>query len=671
MGILEQMFERRDATLSLKDYQQWVDAGIVEQTASGVSVTPNKAMHHAAVFACVRILSGTIASLPLIMYERLERGKRRATDHPLYEVLKERPNEGMTSFEYRETLQSHLLLWGNAYSLIVTSPNGQVAELLPLQPDSMMEIVPRNGRQVYHYLLPTGEPKWFDESIIWHQRGLGSNGRIGYSVVSMMRQAIGLGMAAEEYGARFFANDATAGITLEHPGKLSPDARKNLRESWENAHTGLSKKHRVAILEEGMKATKITVPPNDAQWLETRRHQIAEFARAFGVPLALLEEHDKAATYASVEQFMLSFVVHGIRPWTVRWEQSIKHSLMLKKDRARFFPEHLVDALLRGDIKTRYEAYAMGRQWGWYSANDIRELENENPIPGKGGDVYLVPLNMVPSSQAQEPAADSSTDGAARSEARSRRLEQVITYRLRLSRGYLDNFREAAGRVIHFEADKIRQHAGEILPKGTLNDLSRWLDRFYEDRSFIRTELQGIYEGYAAVVTKAAAEEVGSKALSPAVLQEFLHAYVRVYAARHARSSKNQVEQLLRDTVNASGDLMEALELRLDEWEATRAGKIALEETVRAGNALAKLVYVHAGMPAVRWNYTGHGCVYCGGLHNKIIRIDANFVEEGHDYQPEGAEAPLAPGSSIGHPPLHGGCECLITAEAALPAPTM
>ena len=658
MGLLDQLFERRDASLSLTNYQQWVDLGIIDQTASGVSVTPMKALQHSAVYACVRILAETVASLPLIMYERLERGKRRATEHQLYELLKDRPNEAMTSFEYREALQGHLGLWGNAYSSVVYGPTGQVQELWPLRPDCMLQIVKLDGRWVYHYQLPSGETRWLDEFHVWHLRGMGSDGRIGYSPIRLMRHAIGLGMAAEEYGARFFSNDATAGVVLQHPKTLSDDAKNRIRESWEEGHQGLSKKHRMAILEEGMTAEKITIPPDDAQFLQTRKFQLQEIARMYRIPPHMLADLDRA-TFSNIEHQSIEFVIHTIRPWLVRWEQSIAQRLMLAKDRARYFPEFLVEGLLRGDVVSRYEAYAKGRQNGWLSANDIRELENMNPV--KGGDVYLVPLNMVPATSV---SGDMPASARAVPPGQEERALRSFTYRRRLAHAHEKSFAQAAARVLRREINDVRKAAGKMLRQRDLPGFNRWLDQFYSDHaSFVRREMLPVYQTFAELVATEAADEVAFDGLSDAALEKFMREYVETYAARHTGSSKGQIERLLTESVNAGTDLMAALEERFGEWESTRPDKIASLETVRSGNAVAKFAYMAAGVTLIRFIASGKSCPYCSSLDGKVISVESNFLEEGQDYQPEGADAPLAPGYSIGHPPVHDGCDCGIMAD--------
>ena len=673
-GILEQLFERRASILPLNNVQPWIDAGIISPTPSGISVTPHKALHHSAVYACVRILAETVASLPLIMYERLDRGKRRASDHYLYELLKDRPNDVMTSFEYREALQGHLTLWGNAYSEIVYDPSGRVIELWPLRPDCMLNIVPVDGQYAYQYQLPSGETRWLNATRVWHLRGLGSDGRIGYSPIRLMRYAIGLGMAAEEYGARFFSGDATASVVLQHPSPLTPDAYERIKASWQDQHSGLEKKHRVSILEEGMTLEKISIPPDDAQFLETRRFQLQEIARMYRIPPHMLADLERA-TFSNIEHQSLEFVMHTMRPWLVRWEQSIKHSLMLEKDRARFFPEFLVDGLLRGDIVARYGAYAQGRQNGWLSANDIRELENMNPV--EGGDIYFVPLNMVPASVAAEglsaPGASAGVRGLLPTPGRRLGEERAIrsaTYRRRLGHAHAPVFAQTAGRVIRAEVRNLREALAKTLRQRGLSEFNLWLDTFYSERGastlpeeafskFIRTQMLPVYQTYADVVATAAAEEVDSE-VGAAELEVFMRKYVDTYVKRHVSTSQGQIRALIDDPDLVGEDLLAALEKRFDEWVETRPDKIASRETVGAGGAVAKFVYAAAGFTALRWISSGKSCPFCSGLDGQVVGMESNFIDEGQQYQPDGADGPLVPNTDIGHPPAHDGCDCQI-----------
>lgn len=399
MGIISGMIKNA-TTSTLSNPSQWlVDLMGGKSTATGISVNEQNALQSTAVFACVRILSETVASLPLPMYKRIaERGKARAPDHPLYSVLDDIANEEMTAYSLRETLQGHLGTWGNAYAEIEWDMAGRVKGLWPLRPDQTWpERNPDTNKLQYRTVLPDGTGVILPFERVFHIPGFGFDGLVGYNPIRLFRESIGLAMATEEYGARFFGNGAKPGGVLEHPNKLSKEAQDRLRESWNEMHRGLSKQHRIAILEEGMSYKQIGIPPEDAQFLETRKFQTSEIARIYRVPPHMIGDLERA-TFSNIEHQSIEFVQHTIRPWLVRWEKSIKFKLLTPNERKRFFAEHLVDGLLRGDTKSRYDSYAVARQNGWMSANDIRKLENMNPI--EGGDIYLVNGNMVPTDQA-------------------------------------------------------------------------------------------------------------------------------------------------------------------------------------------------------------------------------------------------------------------------------
>lgn len=370
--------------------------------------SPLDALRMSAVYACVRIISETVASLPLITYERLERGKKRAQDFYIYELLHDRPNSRMTALEYREVIQSHLCLWGNAYSRIVYDGVGRIEELWPLPPKGMMQTEVRAGVKYYQFMDQNGKFNWYSEGEIWHLRGLGDDGERGYSPIALFKRAVELGMSAEDFADRFFKNDARPGIVLAHPSTLTDEAHQRMSDSWDEAHKGTKNAHKPAILEEGVTLHEVGIPQKDAQFLETRKFQVEDIARIYRVPPHMLADLSRA-TFSNIEHQSIDFVMHCIRPWLVRWEQSISQNLMLPDERKRYFAEHLVDGLLRGDIKTRYESYTLGRNGGWLSVNDIRELENMNPVDG--GDTYLEPLNMVPLGSQDQENQDDENDG--------------------------------------------------------------------------------------------------------------------------------------------------------------------------------------------------------------------------------------------------------------------
>jgi HK97 family phage portal protein len=361
-------------------------------SSSGKTVNERTALQTTAVYACVRILAETIASLPFHTYRYTSSGKEKAMDHPIYYLLHSEPNPEMTSFVFRETLMGHLLLWGNAYAQIIRDGRGRVVGLYPLLPNKM--IVNRNDQgQLYYQYDKDGQNYFLRKYDVLHIPGLGFDGLIGYSPIAMSKNAIGMAIATEEYGAKFFANGANPGGVLEHPGVVKDPAR--IRESWNAVYQGSGNAHRVAVLEEGMKFQSIGIPPEQAQFLETRKFQINEIARIFRIPPHMIGDLEKSS-FSNIEQQSLEFVMYTLDPWVVRWEQAMQRALFSESEKRQYFVKFNVDGLLRGDYQSRMNGYAVGRQNGWFSSNDIRELENLNRIPAElGGDLYLINGNMT------------------------------------------------------------------------------------------------------------------------------------------------------------------------------------------------------------------------------------------------------------------------------------
>ena len=375
-------------------------------SSAGKAVTERTAMQMTAVYSCVRILAEAIAGLPLHIYRYTEDGsKEKALDHPLYLLLHDEPNPEMSSFVFRETLMTHLLLWGNAYAQIIRNGKGEVVGLYPLMPNKMYVDRDENGKLYYTYTRSTDEAHNMKDGTVrltpadvLHIPGLGFDGLVGYSPIAMAKNAIGLAIATEEYGAKFFANGAAPSGVLEHPGTIKDPSR--VREAWQSQFGGSSNSGKVAVLEEGMKYTPISISPEQAQFLETRKFQINEIARIFRVPPHMVGDLEKSS-FSNIEQQSLEFVKYTLDPWVVRWEQSLARSLFSTDEKKRYFVKFNLEGLLRGDYQSRMNGYAVARQNGWMSANDIRELENLDRIPAEeGGDLYLINGNMLPLDQA-------------------------------------------------------------------------------------------------------------------------------------------------------------------------------------------------------------------------------------------------------------------------------
>ena len=400
MGIFSGLFRTRDAPQNRTSGSTY--SFLMGSSTSGKRVNERTSMQMTAVYSCVRILSEAIASLPLNTYCYTDtEGKEKAISQPLYHLLHDEPNPEMSSFIFRETLMTHLLLWGNAYAQVIRNGKGEVIALYPLMPDRMTVDRDKNGHLFYKYTKSGEDAPTMDNgsvilspSDVLHIPGLGFDGLVGYSPIAMAKNAIGLAIAAEEYGSKFYANGAAPSGVLEHPGTLKDPGR--VRESWQATFGGSANANKVAVLEEGMKYTPISISPNEAQFLETRKFQINEIARIFRVPPHMVGDLEKSS-FSNIEQQSLEFVKYTLDPWVIRWEQALYRTLLSEEEKKTVFFRFNVEGLLRGDYASRMNGYATARQNGWMSANDIRELEDLDHIPAElGGDLYLVNGNMLP-----------------------------------------------------------------------------------------------------------------------------------------------------------------------------------------------------------------------------------------------------------------------------------
>lgn len=396
--LLSKLIEKRTVKYSLSDVDAAMEMMLVgKQSATGINVNSNTAMNCVPYFAGVRLISETIGQLPLIEYRWLKpRGKERATGRILYSLLHDEPNPEMSAMTFKETLQGHVITWGNAFAEIAWNPDGYPEALYPLRPDKM-----RVGRDditkelIYAYHLPDGTTAKLPAYRVFHLVGFGFDGIIGYDTIYLAREAIGMALAMEEYGARFFGNGANPGGVLEHPNKLSQQGQDNLRKSWNEMHQGLTNQHRIAILEEGMKYHQVGIPPENAQFLESRKFQLNEICRLLHIPPHMLADLDRA-TFSNIEHQAIEFVQYTLTPWITRWEETCNRKLLLPFERNIFFFEFLVDALLRGDSASRSAFYKELFYMGALSPNDIREKENLNPIEDEGSDKYYIQQNMIP-----------------------------------------------------------------------------------------------------------------------------------------------------------------------------------------------------------------------------------------------------------------------------------
>ena len=640
-----------------------VDFGLGSRSAAGINVTEDSALTYGAFWACVKAIAEDTAQLPLITYRRMaDGGKERATDHPVYGLLKDSPNPEMTSFEFRSTLALHAATWGNGFAEIAWGKTGSPEALWPLLPAKMENLERRNGQLFYSYRLPDHSLKVLAGQQVLHVRGLSGNGLWGYSPVRQAMNAIGLGLATEEFGAKFFGNGARPGGILKHPGKLSKEAQGRLVDGWAGAHEGLSNSHRIRILEEGMDFEAVGIPPEEAQFLQTRVFQLTEIARYFRMPNHMVGDLTHA-TFSNIEHQAINYVQHTLMPWLTNFEQAYQRDLLTPRDRLSFDIEHLVDGLLRGDTRSRSEALSIQRQNGVITVNEWRAIENMNPV--EGGDTRLEPLNMAVAGTAQPRALPGPTEARALPMERRASVEEIAASRRGLAGSQVPLLVDIAQRVVKRETADVGRAVAKYLRRA--NDVAgflAWLKTFYEEhREFIGRNFSPAFESVSMMVLQAVAGELRREVTDEerAAIQEFVSEYVTGMGFRWSLSDEGQLIELAE--ANEADGLADVVDERLADWEETTPGKVGRREAAQVVNALAWAAYGAYRVARLVWRASGkETCPYCRKLNGKVVGRESPFTSAG-DFEAEGAESPLLIRRDRFHPPLHDGCDCVVLAE--------
>lgn len=447
------------------DWGDWMGV----RSAAGVNVSPSDALQLSTVQACVTLIARSLASVPLVLYRRTASGGRTpAEDHPLYRILHDLANPLQTAFDVRQTLFVSTLLYGNGYAEIEWGPDGYPIALWPLPPEQVQVWVTSDRQVVYRVsgdlFGVSASVRWMPEWRVHHLRGLTTQGLLGLSPLRAAN-AVGLAMATEEFGARYFGDGAHPSIVLSHPGKLTPEATKNLRASFETQWSGLSNAHRVAVVGEGVKPEAMRIAPNESQFLETRAFQVAEICRIFNVSPGLVGATE-TQTYASAEQDLIRFRELTLKPWADNHAAALMKDCLLPDERSDYFADYVLSDLQMTDLKTRYEAHQIGILTGFITQNEARAIENMNPLPG--GDDLLVPLNMGkakddPDDSPDSPDDEQSVEDASATDDATRAVSLVDAW-------VADVRRRLAARI----ANDVRQQGAKALRQGGRVALSEW-----------------------------------------------------------------------------------------------------------------------------------------------------------------------------------------------------
>ncbi len=635
-GLLAQLNPFR---LELRSNLQEPDRWLVEYagghpTASGQTMTERTAMQLSAVWCAVGLISDSLANSPLCMFEKLanDDGRREAEDHPLYALLHDQPNEEMTAHTFMKTLAGHFLLWGNGYAEIERNGAGEVVALWPLRPDRTFprrKIGPSGkgtGKLVYIARSSAGPEIELRPDQVLHVMGYSYDGLRGLSPVALHRESMGLSMAAADYGARFFGNDARPGGVLSYPGTLKIEAAKRLKESWEEAHRGGDQSHRVAVLENGVKWEPVSMSNEDAQYLATRIFQLSEISRMYHVPLHKLGELSHA-TFSNIEDQEIEYVKGAVLPWAESIEQEIFRKLIKPTLPAgkTFYSEFNLEGAMRGDPESRAKYYDTMGMKGYMCADEVRKRENMNPLPNGQGKVFFIPVTQQPVDRAinppePPPASNIGPDGKpvlpggsknpapppADAKAKKRHAQELADRRRQVALAFAPALATVGDRLARKEAAALQRSTADP-------------DNFFREHlPYVREALLPVLTCIEESVSMLVRMEGHTAAIPDR--DKFIAGYADTFAHRYVKEA----------LVNHVG--------KAAIW-ANGINERAHEEAMRASNAFAVHLYKASGVKRLAWIVPDTGC------DSECLSFAARF------HAPDAA-----------HPPMGARCECQIVA---------
>lgn len=633
MSKLFDFFRRERRAVTLRDPDGWRDMGLLgTRTSSGIVVGPDSALAHPAFLGAARLVAELTASLPILVYERTRAGKRRADNHRVFALLHERPNDLMTPFSLKETLALHVLTHGNGYLHVLRQDSLPVA-LWPLHP-TRVSIDLQRRPIVYKVTTPQGQVIELPPADVVHVAILADDGITGRSPVQLAREAIGAALAAEEFAAEFFGNNATPAGVLTTPNALSPEAYQRLKESWNAAH-GRGRRHGTAVLEQGTEFKPITSTAEAAQLVETRKLALRLIAAAMRIPAHLLDPEARG-TYSNVETQSLEFLTFSLQPMLTRIEEALSRKLFTPAEQDRFFAEFLTDGLLRSDTSTRYGAYKTGIEARFLTPAEVRQRENLPALPpgntGIAGD----------GRQDHRPV-----------ETRAGRTDAVHAEFVAL-------LEPAIRRVVARETSELstlvpKAHDREAAITGYFAGAA-WMEEAVRD-AYTRVVERAHKLAVAAVTGAVAAGKLAAPAVDLAALVEPAAAeLIAGFVARHRGISQGRWLSAVRAAVDENA-LAEAITALVDEELATRAGKAAEVEAAAARNEVSLRTYRQAGVRRVAWVTSPGSCAFCRSLDGRTVGLDAPFVQGGEDLGGLVVSGPRV------RPPLHEGCSCTLAIE--------
>lgn len=674
---------RQGPNLPLGEWYAMLDGlDFGQETTSGVRVSEESGTRISTVYACINILSRDMSGLPLKLYERKSNGGRaEVTGHPVAEWLK-RPNAAQTPMQWRMRGWYSTLATGNQYDQIVDSGLGYF-ETVPLDSARMRVRVTSGLRKAYEYTKRDGSTVIFRQDQVFHNYGLSSDGFTGISPIRHLMETIGWAQAVQEYGAAYFRSPVPK-VILQHPGSFKDVADKEkFLEAWKQQFAGKKGIANAVVLPNGMTVGQIVKIPNDeAQFIETQKLTKEHLAQIFLVPMHRLNALDRA-TFSNIEHQALEYVQYSLLPWLTAQEQAIEAQFLSPQDRERFFIRHNVDALLRGDFKTRMEGYASATQWGGLTINERRALENLPAI--EGGDDAIVPMNMVRLKDLEapqpEPAPNGNEDEPDDEPEEDEDDERSVALNHRAGLG-LPELRAAQsrrravhrliprlGNALHqellAESQEIRRNLGPLLrEKRDLAQFWEWLTGFFAVRSReIRKAAAPALMEIGKQIAEQAADEAGVD-MDPARIERFIERHATAFAGIWAQVSIEELRKVAQEAEAQGEDVEAAVVSTLERWESGtggfqgRAHSVATHEGFMLANSIARMVFVSVGL-SLAWATFGKNCAYCNAMRGKRVAQNEDFAPAG-EFNPAGADSPLRIKRGVRQPPLHRGCDCMV-----------
>jgi len=628
-----------------------------KKSKADVIVNEKTILTLSGVFSAIRVLSETVACLPLIYYHRDGERKERATADPLYTLMHGEPNSEQTSYKFREGMMYQAGLKGNAFAWIERDRLKRPLGLWPLT-SSYVKLERILGKLWYRYYdqKKSGYERIPAEDML-HIFTISSNGLIGLSLLEMVLKELGgIGLASQDYAAKWFANSASNGAVLEHPGTIGDDAAKRIKKQVQEEYSGLKNSHKVKLLEEGMKLHELGGDPSTSQLLEQRKYTVSEAARIWRIPPHLIGDLEHA-TFTNIEHQSLEFIKYTMLPWFTNWEQELNRKLIPAKNKGNYYFEFLVDALARGDMAARAEYFNKGIMGGWLNRDEARAKENMNPIPNGDGKKFWMPLNMIPIDESnpklEKKSNNIATEQRSIDEVRAKKAGAV---RRKLRKAYVDIFEDIFDRVFKVEYKELQKAIKKHLNKRDSKTFIDWLETFYFDTfpEKSETKLKRAFNSLAKAIAEEAGKEVDSE-LSEEDFSVLVDDYTKKYIDKHCATSRMALTRIINKSLMDDSDTVELLNNKIDSWEENRASAEALDETVGVEGAFSRAVFLNAGLNLV-WVTSGKNCELCDSLSGKVVGRDESFLAAGEEI--ETTKTTFSRKSNVLHAPLHDGCDC-------------